>query len=328
MMRLKTALITGIAGQDGSYLAEFLVAKGYQVFGLVTAEDFARGLTNLETILHQITLVKGDLLNTDQLESLIRTYQPAEIYNLGGKTFIPESWARPTLTLDANTLGLARLLESLRLLTPHSRLFQASSAKMFGQPTETPQTETTPFHPLDPYSIAKTASHYLVQAYRQTHRLFTVAGILYNHESERRGFDFVTRKISRAAAAIKLGQAAGLTLGNLDARQDWGYAPDYVEVMWLMLQRDLPEDFVIATGATHSISEICEIAFRTLELDWQKYVTVSDSLTRVEEPTRLVGDATKAHRLLNWRPKTSFSAMIEKMVRFDYQQCREHDDKQ
>ncbi|OGD57026.1 GDP-mannose 4,6-dehydratase [Candidatus Beckwithbacteria bacterium RIFCSPLOWO2_02_FULL_47_23] len=315
------AFITGITGQDGSYLAEFLLAKNYQVVGLVSAKHDIGG-QNIAAIKNKIKLVSGDLLDRNSLAAAIKQYQPDEIYNLGGMTFVPKSWDEPSLTFDINTLGVTRILEAIRDHAPKSRFYQATSAKIFGRPAESPQTETTPLNPVDPYSVSKAAAHYLVQAFRNHFGIFAVSGILYNHESERRGPEFVTRKITQTAVKIKLGLEKQLTLGNLDDRQDWGYAPDYIEAMWLMLQQEKAADYIIASGQSHSVREVCVIAFSYLGLSYRDYVITDKNLIRKTEARELLGNAGKAERILGWRPKTSFKDMIIKMTENDLKLLR------
>lgn len=317
----KTAFITGVTGQDGSYLAEFLLAKNYQVVGLISSKNDIGG-QNIESIKNKIKLVSGDLLNRDSLETIIKQYQPDEIYNLAGVTFVPKAWEEPTLALDVNTLGVARILEAIRDQSPRSKFYQATSAKIFGQPKESPQTEITPLNPVDPYSVSKAAAHYLVQAFRNHFGIFAVSGILYNHESERRGPEFVTRKITLAAAKIKLGREKQLTLGGLDDRQDWGYAPDYVEAMWLMLQQLKADDYLIASGESHSVRDVCAIAFSHLGLKYQDYVVTDKKLVRKTEARELLGNPEKAKKILGWRPKTDFKNMIIKMTENDLKLIR------
>lgn len=315
---MTTALITGITGQDGSYLAEFLLEKNYKVVGLVSQKHDI-GDQNIQAIKDQLILMPGDLLDQASLEAIFKQYSPDEVYNLAGMTFVPKSWEIPTLTFDVNALGVSRLLELMLKFTPKAKFYQATSAKIFGLPGQSPQTETTPLKPLDPYSISKAAAHYLVQNYRDHLGLFAVSGILYNHESERRGEEFVTRKITLAAAKIKLGLAKQLVLGNLDDRQDWGYAPDYVQAMWLMLQQESPADYIIASGRSHSVREVCTIAFSYSGLSYRDYVVTDKNLIRKTEARELLGDAGKAQRFLGWRPKTSFKDMIIKMTENDLQ---------
>ena len=316
-----TAFITGITGQDGSYLAEFLLEKNYSVVGLVS-QKFNIGNQNIDHFKDKLILEVGDLLNKISLEKIIRQYQPAEIYNLAGITFVPIAWDKPTLALDVNLLGTARLLEAIRNFSPQTKFYQATSAKIFGLPKESPQTETTPLNPIDPYSISKAASHYLVKAFRTHFRLFAVSGILYNHESERRGEEFVTRKITQTAAKIKLGLTDELILGSLEAKQDWGYAPDYVEAMWLMLQQAKPDDYIIASGRLHSVRDVCEIAFSYLNLDYKKFAVTDKKFVRKTEAAGWpdpVGNPAKASQVLGWQPKVDFKTMIIKMVENDLQ---------
>jgi len=317
-MSKKSALITGITGQDGSYLAEFLLKKDYQVIGLVS-QKFNIGSTNIEKIENDLILEDGDLLDKNSLERIIKKYKPTETYNLAGLTFVPASWDEPTLALNINTLGVSRLLESIRNFSPKTKFYQATSAKIFGLPKISPQTELTSLDPVDPYSVSKVAAHQLVKNFRHYFNLFTVSGILYNHESERRGEEFVTRKISKTAAKIKLKLVKSLSLGSLDAKQDWGYAPDYVEAMWLMLQQNKPDDYIIASGKLHSVKDICEIAFSHLDLDYKKYVKIDQKFIRKTEAKAPVGDPSKAKKILGWQPKVSFKEMIIKMVENDLQ---------
>ena len=318
---MTTAFITGITGQDGSYLAELLLGKNYRVVGLISSKNDI-GDQNIKAIKDKLILAPGDLLDQSSLEAIIAKYRPDEIYNLAGMTFVPKSWEIPTLTLDVNVLGVSRLLELMMRFIPKSKFYQATSAKIFGLPQESPQTETTPLNPLDPYSVSKAAAHYLVQNWRDHLGLFAVSGILYNHESQRRGEEFVTRKITQTAVKIKLGLAKQLTLGNLDDRQDWGYAPDYVQAMWLMRQQGKPADYIIASGQSHSVREICTIAFSYLGLSYRDYVITDKNLIRKTEARELLGDAGKAERILGWRPKTSFKDMIIKMTENDLQLLR------
>ena len=313
-----TAFITGITGQDGSYLAEFLLKKNYQVIGLISNKHNI-GWQNIESFQDQLILEPGDLLDKNSLEKIIKKFKPAEIYNLAGLTFVPASWDNPTLSLDINTLGTSRLLEAIRDFSPQTKFYQATSAKIFGLPKESPQTENTPLNPVDPYSVSKAASHYLVRDFRNHFQLFAVSGILYNHESERRGEEFVTRKISSTAAKIKLGLADKLTLGSLDSQQDWGYAPDYVEAMWLMLQQTKPDDYIIASGKLHSVKDVCAIAFSHLKLDYKKFVETDKKFVRKTEALAPVGDASKAQKILHWQPKVDFKTMIINMVENDLQ---------
>ena len=314
----KTAFITGITGQDGSYLAELLLSKGYRVFGLVS-NKYNIGFDNLAAVKDKVELLQGDLLDQKSLAKALQTAKPDEIYNLAGLTFVPASWDDPSLVFAINAWGVSHLLMLIRNLLPQSKFYQATSAKIFGRPVVSPQTEETPLNPVDPYSVSKAAANYLVRGFREHFKLFAVSGILYNHESERRGEEFVTRKITLAAAKIKKGLAKELSLGDLSARQDWGYAPDYVEAMWLMLQAQTAVDYIIATGQLHSVEEVCQIAFEHLGLNFKDYVKVDKSLFRPSEAKEPVGDAGKAKNELNWQPKTSFRQMIIKMVEHDLQ---------
>jgi GDPmannose 4,6-dehydratase len=318
MTKTKTALITGITGQDGSYLAEFLLNKNYQVVGLVS-NKYNIGFDNLTNIKGKVELYKGDLLDQKSLVGVLKKCKPTEVYNLAGLTFVPASWDQPNLVFAINTGGVAYLLKLINNLMPKTKFYQATSAKIFGRPVSSPQTESTPLNPVDPYSISKAAAHYLVKSFREHFNLFAVSGILYNHESERRGEEFVTRKITSTAAKISQGLAKELVLGDLQAKQDWGYAPDYVEAMWLMLQQKKADDYIIATGELHSVEEVCSIAFNYFDLNYQKFVKTDRTLFRKTEAVRPVGDAQKAKRDLHWQPKTSFKEMIIKMVEHDLQ---------
>lgn len=315
-MERKRALITGITGQDGSYLAEFLLEKGYEVIGMVRRTS----TVNFERIRHiqdRITLVQGDLLDQSSLIDILREYRPQEVYNLAAQSFVPTSFKQPVLTGEFTALGVTRLLEAIRLVDPTIRFYQASSSEMFGKVREVPQNENTPFHPRSPYGVAKVYAHWITVNYRESYGMFAVSGICFNHESPRRGLEFVTRKITYTAARIKLGLAHELRLGNLEARRDWGYAPDYVRAMWLMLQQDEPEDYVIATGETHSVREFVELAFDYLGLDWRKYVVVDPALYRPADVDLLVGDATKARTKLGWAPSVTFEQLVKIMVDAD-----------
>jgi GDPmannose 4,6-dehydratase len=310
------ALITGITGQDGSYLADLLLEKGYEVFGMVrrsSTETFER----IAHIRDRVTLVQADLLDPSSLAQALRDVRPEEIYNLAAQSFVPTSWSQPVLTGEFTGLSVVRLLEAVRELTPQARFYQASSSEMFGKVRQVPQNEQTPFYPRSPYAVAKTYGHYITVNYRESYGLFAVSGILFNHESPRRGREFVTRKITDAVARIKLGLARELRLGNLDAQRDWGFAGDYVRAMWLMLQQDEPEDYVISTGRTHSVREFLEIAFDHVALHWQDYVVQDDRFMRPAEVDQLVGDSTKAHQQLGWRPTVSFEDLVRTMVDAD-----------
>lgn len=315
----KRAIITGITGQDGSYLAELLLDKGYTVFGMVrrsSTENFAR----IEHLRDRMTLLQGDLLDPTSLEKVLRTSKPDEIYNLAAQSFVPASWEQPILTGEFTGLGVARLLEAMRSVSPEARFYQASSSEMFGKVREVPQSEVTPFHPRSPYGVAKAYGHYITVNARESYNLFAVSGILFNHESPRRGLEFVTRKISRAVAAIKLGLNDSLELGNLDARRDWGFAGDYVDAMWRMLQQNSPDDYVIATGATHSVSDLVNTAFQVVGLSPEPFVRIRTDLIRPAEVDLLVGDATKAKQQLDWEPTVKFHGLVELMVKADYNQ--------
>ncbi len=312
----KIALITGITGQDGSYLAELLLEKGYRVVGL----NRRTSTSNYERLAHlidRIEILSGDLLDQHSLTTAIQKVQPDEVYNLAAQSFVPASWDQPVLTGEFTALGVTRILEAIRLAKPDAKFYQASSSEMFGKVQQVPQTETTPFYPRSPYGVAKVYGHWITVNYRESHRIFAASGICFNHESPRRGLEFVTRKISHGVARIVAGLTNELRLGNLDAQRDWGFAGDYVEAMWLMLQRDIPEDFVIATGVTHSVREFVELAFGHVGLDWEKYVVVDQKFFRPAEVDLLIGDPSKAKRLLNWQPRVSFPELIAKMVDAD-----------
>ncbi|MFQ5654033.1 MAG: GDP-mannose 4,6-dehydratase [Planctomycetota bacterium] len=316
MSKPRKALITGVTGQDGSYLAEFLLRKGYRVFGMVRRSSVER-LERLEEIEGKIEIVHGDLLDEFSLVSLIEEHRPHEIYNLAAQSFVPTSFREPVLTAEFTALGVTRLLEAIRHVDPEIRFYQASSSEMFGKVREVPQKETTVFHPRSPYGVAKCYGHWITVNYRESYGLFACSGILFNHESPRRGLEFVTRKVTDGAARIKLGLADSLALGNLDARRDWGHAEDYVQAMWLMLQQDEAEDFVIATGEIHTVQQMVEIAFSHLDLDWRKHVHTDPRYVRPAEVDLLVGDASKAREKLGWRPRTDFPELIVEMVEHD-----------
>jgi GDPmannose 4,6-dehydratase len=312
----KKALITGITGQDGSYLAEFLLSRDYQVIGMVrrtSTVTFGR----IEHIQDRITLVHGDLLDQTSLLDLMRDYKPDEIYNLAAQSFVPVSWKQPVLTGEFTALGVTRMLEAMRSIVPEARFYQASSSEMFGKVREVPQSEKTPFYPRSPYGVAKVYGHWITVNYRESYDLFACSGILFNHESPRRGLEFVTRKVTHAVAQIKLGLANELRLGNLDARRDWGYAGDYVKAMWLMLQQDRPDDYVVGTGETHSVRELCQVAFGHLDLDWEQYVVSDPEFYRPAEVDLLVSDPAKARKVLGWEPEVAFEALIQMMVDAD-----------
>jgi GDPmannose 4,6-dehydratase len=312
----RRALITGITGQDGSYLAEFLLEKGYKVYGMVrrsSSDQFER-IAHLQD---RIELREGDLLDQLSIITLLHSIEPHEIYNLAAQSFVPTSWEQPILTSEATALGVTRMLEAIRVVDRGIRFYQASSSEMFGKVRESPQNERTPFYPRSPYGVAKVYGHYLTVNYRESYGLHAVSGILFNHESPRRGKQFVTRKITHGAARIKLGLAKELRLGNLDAKRDWGFAGDYVEAMWLMVQHSTPEDFVIATGETHTVRELCEVAFARVGLDWRKHVVVDQAHVRPAEVDLLIGDAGKARATLGWHQKVSFRELVEMMVDAD-----------
>ena len=314
----KSALITGITGQDGSYLAELLLEKGYDVHGMVrrsSTEKFDR----IDHIRDRVTLHQADLLDHRSLVDALRAAQPSEIYNLAAMSFVAVSWIQPTLTAEFTGVGVTRMLEAVREVCPEARFYQASSSEMFGKVQEVPQTETTPFYPRSPYGVAKAYGHFITVNYRESYNLHATSGILFNHESPRRGLEFVTRKITWHAAAIKLGLADKLKLGNLDAERDWGYAKDYVEAMWMMLQLDEPQDFVIATGVTNTVRQCLEIAFDQAGVEVGDHVEIDDSLKRPAEVDQLIGDPSKAEREMGWTPQTSFEELIRLMVDADYQ---------
>jgi GDPmannose 4,6-dehydratase len=310
------ALITGITGQDGSYLAELLLDKGYQVYGMVRRSS-TETIGRIEHIKDRIHFLQGDLLDQASLTKAIEEAAPDEIYNLAAQSFVPTSWSQPVLTGQITATGVTRMLESVRQVAPQARFYQASSSEMFGKVREVPQTETTPFHPRSPYAVAKTYGHHITVNYRESYGLFTAAGILFNHESPRRGLEFVTRKITDGVARIKRGLTDELRLGNLDSQRDWGYAGDYVRAMWLMLQQDQGENFVIATGRTHSIRDFLDIAFGHVDLDWQDYVKQDPRFLRPAEVDQLIGDSSKARRVLGWEPTIDFRNLVTMMVDAD-----------
>jgi GDPmannose 4,6-dehydratase len=320
----RSALITGVTGQDGSYLAELLLEKGYEVHGMVrraSTEKFER----IEHLRDRITLHQGDLLDQRSLVDALRAAEPVEIYNLAAMSFVAVSWIQPTLTAEFTGVGVTRMLEAMREVCPQARFYQASSSEMFGKVLEVPQTETTPFYPRSPYGVAKAYGHFITVNYRESYDLHATSGILFNHESPRRGLEFVTRKITWHAAAIKHGLEKELRLGNLDAERDWGYAKDYVQAMWLMLQRDTPEDYVIATGEAHSVRECCEVAFDEAGLgDFEQYVRIDPAFVRPAEVDHLIGNPAKAERDLGWKPETSFEELIRLMTRSDLEQLAAH----
>jgi len=309
-------LITGITGQDGSYLAEFLLDRGYEVYGMVRRSSTER-FDRIEHIRHRIVLEQGDLLDHRSLVDALRAARPSEVYNLAAMSYVAASWVQPTLTAEFSGVGVTRLLEAMREACPEARFYQASSSEMFGRVREVPQTELTPFYPRSPYGAAKAYGHFITVNYRESYSLHAVSGILFNHESPRRGLEFVTRKITWHAAAIKLGLASELRLGNLEAERDWGFAGDYVRAMWLMLQQDTAEDFVVATGVTHSVRECAEVAFDHLGLDLDAHVVIDPMFLRPAEVEHLIGDASKARRVLGWEPEVDFESLIRMMVDAD-----------
>ncbi|HXL09864.1 MAG TPA: GDP-mannose 4,6-dehydratase [Gemmatimonadales bacterium] len=312
----RTALITGITGQDGSYLAELLLAKGYEVVGVVrrTSHDSYERIGHL---LDRVHIVPADLLDQHSLTSVVKDAAPHEVYNLAAQSFVPTSWSQPVLTGEFTALGVTRLLEAVRLARPEARVYQASSSEMFGKAQETPQRETTPFYPRSPYGVAKVYGHWITVNYRESYGLYAVSGILFNHESPRRGLEFVSRKVSHGVARIVKGKDRELSLGNLDARRDWGFAGDYVDAMWRMLQQPRPADYVVGTGETHTVRELCEVAFAHVGLDWQKFVTVDPRFVRPAEVDTLQADPAKAKRELDWAPRVDFRALITLMVDAD-----------
>jgi len=317
----RSALITGVTGQDGSYLAELLLEKGYDVHGMVRRSSTER-FDRIEHLRSRLTLHQGDLLDQRSLVDALRASRPDEIYNLAAMSYVAVSWVQPTLTAEFSGVGVTRILEAVREVCPQARFYQASSSEMFGKVREVPQTELTPFYPRSPYGVAKAYGHFITVNYRESYDLHATSGILFNHESPRRGLEFVTRKITWHAAAIKLGLAEEIHLGNLDAERDWGYAKDYVEAMWLMLQQDAPEDFVIATGVAHSVRECLDIAFDQAGLDVERYLRYDSSLVRPAEVDHLIGDHSKATAQLGWRPTTGFEEMIRLMVDADLELLR------
>lgn len=310
------ALITGVTGQDGSYMAELLLSKGYEVFGLVRRTSVKR-YERIEALLDDIELVEGDLTDQTSLDHIVQSVQPDEVYNLAAQSFVPVSWNQPVLTGDVTALGVIRILEAIRKHRPQAKFLQASSSEMFGKVLETPQTERTPFYPRSPYGVAKVFGHYLTVNYRESHDIFACSAIGFNHESPRRGFEFVTRKVTHQVAKIKCGLATKLMMGNLEAERDWGFAGDYVRAMWTMLQQDDPDDYVLATGKTHSIKELLATAFGVVGLHWQEYVEVDPKFLRPAEVDLLCGDATKAREELGWVPEVSFERLIQMMVTAD-----------
>ncbi len=324
-MKKKTALITGITGQDGSYLAEFLLEKDYDVFGMVRRSS----TENFERIAHirdKVTLVQGDLLDQMSLITVIGDSQPDEIYNLAAQSFVPTSWTKPVLTAQFTALGVTRVLEAMRLAKSDARFYQASSSEMFGKVAESPQDENTPFHPRSPYGVAKVYGHFITVNYRESYNLYACSGILFNHESPRRGYEFVTRKVTDGVARIKLGLQKELRMGNLDAKRDWGYAGDYVEMMWMMLQQNEPDDYVVATGENHSVEELVQLSFEYAGLDWHDYVKIDERFVRPAEVDLLIGNPAKAKKQLGWEPRVSFEEMIKMMIENDLKMVQEEID--
>ena len=315
-MPQRRALITGVTGQDGSYLAELLLEHEYEVIGMVRRSS----TLNFERVAHiqdKITLVPGEILDEVSILNVLKEHQPSEVYNLAAQSFVQTSFSQPVFTGEATALGVTRVLDAIRLTNPEIRFYQASSSEMFGKVKEVPQTEQTPFHPRSPYGVAKVYGHWITVNYRESYGLHATSGILFNHESPRRGLEFVTRKVTNAAARIAIGHEREVHLGNLDATRDWGFAGDYVRAMWLMLQQDKPDDFVVATGETHSVRELCELAFEHVGLDWEDHVKVDDQFFRPAEVDALVGDATKARTVLGWKPEVDFADLVKMMVDAD-----------
>lgn len=317
----KRALITGITGQDGSYLAEFLLDRGYQVFGVVRRSSIANS-ERVDHLLDRISFIQADLLDQSSLMSALREARPQEVYNLAAQSFVPTSWHQPVLTGEFTALGVTRMLEAVRAVDPSIRFYQASSSEMFGNPIECPQRETTPFHPRSPYGVAKVYGHYLTVNYRESYGLFACSGILFNHESPRRGIEFVTRKVSQGVAKIKLGLTRELRLGNLAAKRDWGFAGDYVKAMWLMLNQDEPDDYVVATGTAHSVENLVRTAFSVVGLNWQEFLKIDEALFRPAEVDHLVGDSTKAQQKLGWETHVSFEELVAMMLDQDIYRLR------
>jgi GDPmannose 4,6-dehydratase len=317
----KTALITGITGQDGSYLAEFLLAQGYRVVGM-TRRSSTDVHERIQHVVDDITIVSGDLLDQSSMTSIVAETRPDEIYNLAAQSFVPTSWTQPVLTGEFTALGVTRVLEAIRAVDPSIKFYQASSSEMFGKVQTTPQNESTPFYPRSPYGVAKVYGHWITVNYRESYDLYACSGLLFNHESQRRGKEFVTRKITDGVARIKLGMQEKLHLGNLDAQRDWGFAGDYVKAMWLMLQQPRPDDYVIATGRTHAVRDFVRLAFAAADLHWEDHVVVDPRYYRPAEVDLLVGDASKARRVLGWEPETTFEELVEQMVRADLERLR------
>ena len=317
----KRALITGITGQDGSYLAELLLEQGYEVYGIARRLS-APNNWRIEHLMDRITVLPGDLLDQLSLLKVIEQVRPQEIYNLAAMSFVPASWDQPMLTGEFNSQGVTRMLDAVRRVDPGIRFYQASSSEMYGKVREVPQTELTPFYPRSPYGVSKVFGHYITVNYRESYNLFAVSGILFNHESPRRGLEFVTRKVTDGVARIKLGLKDTLGLGNLDAQRDWGFSGDYVRAMWLMLQQDQPDDYVISTGISHSVRELVEIAFARVDLDWRKHVVIDPAFLRPAEVDHLLGDCTKAKKELGWEPQVDFKGLVEMMVDADLERLK------
>ncbi|MGW8142828.1 MAG: GDP-mannose 4,6-dehydratase [Anaerolineales bacterium] len=316
---MPTAIVTGITGQDGSYLAEFLLAKGYKVIGMVRRSSTVT-FQRIKQIQDEITIIQGDLHDQSSLVDVIERFRPDEVYNLAAQSFVPTSWNQPVLTGEVTALGVTRLLEAIRLINPKTRFYQASSSEMFGKVREVPQRESTPFYPRSPYGVAKVYAHWITVNYRESYDLFAISGLLFNHGSPRRGLEFVERKICHGVARIKLGLTNELRLGNLDSRRDWGFAGDYVEAMWMMLQREAPEDYVIGTGVTHSVRELCDLAFNHVGLDYNDYVVQDPQFYRPAEVDVLVADPSKAEKDLKWKPKVDFHELVNMIVDEDLKQ--------
>jgi GDPmannose 4,6-dehydratase len=319
---MPTAIITGITGQDGSYLAEYLLEKGYEVIGMVRRSSTVT-FERIQHIQEKVKLIQGDLHDQSSLVGVIERFRPVEVYNLAAQSFVPTSWNQPVLTGEVTALGVTRLLEAIRIVNPETRFYQASSSEMFGKVKEVPQTENTPFYPRSPYGIAKVYGHWITVNYRESYDIFAVSGILFNHESPRRGLEFVTRKVSNGVARIKLGLSKELRLGNLEARRDWGFAGDYVDAMWRMLQTDTPQDFVVGTGQTHAVRKLCEIAFNYVGLDYRDFVVQDQEYYRPAEVDLLVADPIKVKRELGWQPKLGFKDLIHMMVEADLNRLRQ-----
>ncbi|HEY85042.1 MAG TPA: GDP-mannose 4,6-dehydratase [Chloroflexi bacterium] len=321
-MTQKTALITGITGQDGSYLAEFLLEKGYRVVGMVRRTSTIN-FDRLQHFQDNVEIVQGDLLDQMSLVDILQNTQPDEVYNLAAQSFVPTSWKQPVLTGEFTALGVTRVLDAIRIVNPQIKFYQASSSEMFGKVQHVPQTEATPFYPRSPYGVAKVYGHWITINYRESYNLFACSGILFNHESPRRGIEFVTHKVTRAVARIKLGLQKEVRLGNLDSRRDWGYAGDYVHAMWLMLQQDEPDDYVISTGETHSVRELCQAAFGRVGLNWEDHVVVDPKFYRPAEVDLLIGNPAKAKAQLGWEPTVSFEELVQMMVDADLEAIQE-----